>query len=358
MALASITVATVSASYSTVELKAADEPDVAPVRALIRWDSGWYGDIAENGYRFEPNQQSPVAYFPLYPGAMHLLSVVGLNRWLAGIFISLLAGLTAVTLFQRWAARLKPQNANAAFLMLIAYPISIYLFGIVYSDALYLLCAVSAFVMLERDKPIAAAIFGALGTACRPIAPALVLGLLVRSLERRISAKEKLRVVDFVPALAGLGLLAYMSYLQWRFDDALAFAHVQGAPGWDQQPGWRTWFKLEWFRVMFPRVAPLVAIRLGGHALLTLIALALVPATFKRLGWGYGVYCALAVGLPAISTKDFMGLGRYLIAAFPLFLTAASLLENRPRFQRGLLWVSASVFVLLAWAWGAGGYVS
>lgn len=370
MATASITVATVSAQVTPVEVKAADEPEVSVVRALIRWDSGWYGDIAENGYRFTPNQQSPVAYFPLYPGVIHLLAVLGLNRWLGGIFVSLLAGLSAVLLFHRWARRVEAQMALAAangaqgpladtaFLLLIVYPISIYLFGIMYSDALYLLCAVSAFLCLEKDRPVLAALFGALGTACRPIAPALVLGLLVRSLERRRAAGAKWRVLDVVPALAGLGLLSYMVFLWARFDDPVAFAHVQGAPGWDQAPGWHTWLKLEWFHVMFPRVAPLVAIRLGGHALLTLIALLLVWPTFKRLGWGYGVYCALAVGLPALSTKDFMGLGRYLIAAFPLFLTAASLLRERPRAARGLIALSASVFVLLAWAWGAGGYVS
>ena len=44
-----------SAQVTPVEVKAADEPEVSVVRALIRWDSGWYGDIAENGYRFTPN---------------------------------------------------------------------------------------------------------------------------------------------------------------------------------------------------------------------------------------------------------------------------------------------------------------
>ena len=40
---------------------------------------------------------------------------------------------------------------------------------------------------------------------------------------------KKIRVLDLVPALSGLGLLAFMIYLQVSFDDALAFAHVRGA---------------------------------------------------------------------------------------------------------------------------------
>jgi hypothetical protein len=134
--------------------------------------------------------------------------------------------------------------------------------------------------------------------------------------------------------------------------------HVQGVPGWDQPPGWQSWLKVTWFKTMFPKVAPWVGLRLGGHALVTVAALALVVPTFKRLGWGYGAYVLLVVGIPALSSKDFQGLGRYLIAAFPLFLTMAGLLEGRPRARAAVLAVFAAFFVLCAVAFGAGGYVS
>ncbi|MDQ3488331.1 MAG: hypothetical protein M3468_11435 [Acidobacteriota bacterium] len=31
------------------------------------WDSGWYFDIARRGYYFDPEGQSSIAFFPLYP---------------------------------------------------------------------------------------------------------------------------------------------------------------------------------------------------------------------------------------------------------------------------------------------------
>jgi hypothetical protein len=105
-------------------------------------------------------------------------------------------------------------------------------------------------------------------------------------------------------------------------------------------------------------VAPLVAIRLIGHAVVALGALALVPATRRYLGWGYAVYVALAVGLPTISSKDFMGLGRYVLSAFPVFLTLALLMRNNPRLFRFWLLGSALALALLTVAWGAGGYVA
>ena len=93
-------------------------------------------------------------------------------------------------------------------------------------------------------------------------------------------------------------------------------------------------------------------------ALTTVLALILVVPTFKRLGWGYGVYTLLVIGIPAVSSKDFQGLGRYVIAAFPLFLTVAQLIDPRPRLRMGLLVLFALLLATLAMALGAGGYVS
>jgi hypothetical protein len=329
----------------------------APLEVLHNWDSGWYASIARDGYFFEKNQQSSVAFFPLYPMAIRAVMQTGLNTFVSGELVTLLATFVAVLLFFRWAKRVRPDSAVAATSLLLVYPFSIYLFGIVYSDALYLLCAVSAFVALEEDHPFLAALFGACGTLCRPIAPALIVGLLVRSLERRRSLSQ-MRIVDLVPALAGLGFLSYLIFLSLQFGDPLAFAHVEGAPGWEHTPGWRTWLKAEWFRVMFPRVAPLVAIRLGAHAFVTIAALTLSILTRKRLGFGYALYCFVAIGIPAVSSKDFQGLGRYAIAAFPLFLTLASFFEQRPRALLALGATFLCAFAYCAVAWGLGGFVA
>lgn len=334
----------------------ADVPDA--IEALVRWDAGWYGEIAANGYWLKPGQQSPVAFFPLYPLLIRAVSFVGVNRWLAGVLVSFLCSLGGLIVFFRWARLVSPAQAFTAFWLLALYPFAEYLYGVVYSDALFLLLAVGAFASLEKGRHLQAAVLGALSTACRPVAPAIVVGLLVRSLELRRREGLPIRFIDLAPALSGLGLVCFMGYLQWRFGDALAFAHIQGVPGWDQPPGWRSWLKLPWFETMFPRVDPLIGVRLGGHALVTVLALALVIPTFKKLGWGYGVYTAMVIGIPAVSSKDFQGLGRYVIAAFPLFLTLALLLEGRPRVRTAVLVLFAVLLGALAMALGAGGYVA
>jgi hypothetical protein len=329
------------------------------VQAWVRWDSGWYASIARDGYWYSPGMQTPVAFFPGYPLLIRALMQLGLNPYAAGFLVTLCSGLLAIWLFFRWASTLTDsKTARAASLLLVLYPFALYLYGAVYSDALLLALVVGAFLCLERDRIVWAAVLGMLATATRPIAPAVVLGLVIRQVERRRQRGEPIRALDFLPLLSLCGLGLYMAYQWRRFGDPLAFVHVQSAPGWDQPPGLETWFKFTWFRILFPRVAPLVAIRLVGHALITLGALALALPTRRLLGWGYAFYVAAAVGLPAVASKDFMGLGRYVLAAFPLFLTLAMWMRDRPRALKWWLTASGIILALLTFAFGAGGYVA
>jgi peptidoglycan/LPS O-acetylase OafA/YrhL len=92
---------------------------------------------------------------------------------------------------------------------------------------------------------------------------------------------------------------------------------------------------------------------------MTLVALALVPRVQKKLGWGYALYALAAMGIPALSSKDFMGLGRYIIAAFPCFIAGADfLVRQKPWAQRAVFGASALGMVLLTIAFGAGKYVA
>lgn len=42
--------------------------------SIAQWDVGWYQSIVKNGYSFHPDQQSNVAFFPLFPLVWKLLS--------------------------------------------------------------------------------------------------------------------------------------------------------------------------------------------------------------------------------------------------------------------------------------------
>jgi hypothetical protein len=336
-----------------------DFPQHVLARAWVHWDSGWYAAIASQGYWYEPGQQGPVAFFPAYPAAVGALHALGLNRFWAGILLTAVCGFTGLFLFNRWARYLRGDAvALRATALFALYPFSFYLYGVMYSDAVFLVAVVGAFYSLEKDRPWIAAALGALATAARPIAPAVVVGLVGRRIEQRLARGERLRALDLVPALAALGLAAYMAFLWYHFGDPLAFVHVQSAPGWAQAVGPDTWFKLDLVdRVRRHPTEFGTFIRLAQGAI-ALSALALAIPTWRRWSKAYALYIAIVVGIPAVSTKDFMGAGRYIIAAFPVFVTLALLLEARPRARVAWLVASGLALVALTMAFASDRYVA
>ncbi|WP_095992443.1 mannosyltransferase family protein [Cystobacter fuscus] len=327
------------------------------VMGWVAWDASWYARIADQGYDYRPGEQSSVAFFPLYPLAIRAVEALGANVYQAGVLVSLLCGPLAVLLFLRWA-RLLVDDTSAlhAALLLALYPFTFFLYGVMYSDALFILLVVGAFLALEKGHLVPAVVLGALATAARPVAPAVVVGLLVRRWEWKRARGERWSVVDLLPVLSALGFVLYVLYLDRRF--GLPFAFVDAQVGWGQQPGWEAWLKLPWFKAVFHEGNAEVKLRLVVHALLTGVALALVIPTFRRLGWGYGAFCAVIVGIPSVATKDFMGMGRYLLSAFPLFVTLALLLRDHPRVRQGLWAVGAVSLVVLTAAFALDHYIS
>ena len=86
------------------EVKPADYSGPSALEGWVRFDAGWYRSIAEDGYYYRgEEEQSSVAFFPVYPLAMRAFhSVFGGDTAAWGIFITLLAGLTIAVLFYRW----------------------------------------------------------------------------------------------------------------------------------------------------------------------------------------------------------------------------------------------------------------
>jgi hypothetical protein len=347
--------------------------------AWFQGDSGWYYRIADEGYFYIPGQQSSIAFFPAYP---LLVSVVGA---VLGGDVSTAAGLTTlvsaagvVMLFADWVrTRVAPRTAVVAVAVLLVYPYSFFLYGSGYGDATFLLTVLGSFALLERRHYVLAGLVGAMATAGRPVGIAVAVGLVVRAVEliaqdraaRReaevlvgsaagrepsaggpgdaapdepvgpVSFRNLVQAVPFVRwrqaalLLSGAGLVAWMVYLGVRFGDPLAFATVQGAPGWNQDGGPRTWFKAPFFGALYFGRWDDVAL-VVPQALVCLAAVLLVRTAWRRFGWGYTAYAVVSLAIPILGTKDFMGSGRYVLAAYPVLAAAAVVLtgDRRPRW--------------------------
>ena len=328
------------------------------------WDGAWYVGIIRDGYFFRSGRMSSVAFFPAYPVLGDGLTAVFRDPLLSLVVLSTLSGLAAAVLLHRWCLiRLEPPEARWAVAALVAYPCAFYLMGITYADGLFLAASVAAFVALEKDRPVAAGLLGALATASRPLGLAVVIGLWLRAIELGASAPDDAggsrprRRSQAGLLLAPLGLVGYCAYLGVRFGSPFAF--VQAQAGWKQEPGPATWAKLSWFRSMAraPFLGP-GQLHLLGNAAVAVAALWLLPAVFRRFGRAYGVYTTILVVAAALSTKDFIGMARYVLPAFPLFAVVGVALARSPRLGRKALVASGCLLVVLSFVHGRGTLVS
>jgi NO-binding membrane sensor protein with MHYT domain len=94
---------------------------------------------------------------------------------------------------------------------------------------------------------------------------------------------------------------------------------------------------MDWYD---PRVPHLIA-----HAAVTLVAVALLPAVCRRFGRAYGIYTATFVLGCALSTSNFVGMGRYVLAAFPLFALAGDVLTRRSALRVAVLASSGALLI-------------
>lgn len=347
----------------------------------FRYDGGWYRFIVEQGYSYgEVDQQASIAFFPAYPLVMMAVDLVVGNAVLAGIVVTAVCGLSSAILLYRWTRLTFGEDvARLATVLLLVYPYAWYLFGAVYADALFLVAAIGAFLLLEKGHPVLAGLAGVVATAGRPVGIALVVGLVAVTIHKRggIRSWRSLRPSDGGVLLSLGGLVGWSTYLWVRFGDPLLFSKIQGAAGWDQGSGPHTWFKVTlferlqhlpfWLRDSFsgstthdarPWTESVYSLGTIFQGLLVVGGLVLVPVIWKRLGSGYAIYVGTIVAIALVGTKDFQGTGRYMLAAFPCFAVGAQLLVGHRRRTAVLVACSGALLVVLTSAFSRGYYVA
>lgn len=334
------------------------------------WDAGVYETIADHGYEpsdvdtFDAGGEARVAFFPGYPRLVGAVSTLTGDTATSLMVVTFAAGLGLALVLHRWfLERVGAEAARWALWSVLLFPWGYFLVATGYGDALFLLCAVGAFRLLEHDRPVAAGVLGAVATVTRPVGVALVIGLVVRAAERRCALSvdgwrprldvRRLRRCDVGVLLAASGLLGYMAFCWVRYGDPVAFSTAQR--GWNQANGPRTWFKLELIDLVLHSTDTFFVLRLVLHGAVLLVFCAAIPAVWRRFGAGYGAYTAVALLMPAVGSAAFASQGRYVLAAFPVFALLGERLSTADRRRAGAyLGGSAVALLVVASFWGRG----
>jgi hypothetical protein len=156
--------------------------------------------------------------------------------------------------------------------------------------------------------------------------------------------------------ISAAGIASWCVFLYLRTGDPLAFFTVQSAPGWEQGAGPSTWLKFRFFEFAAERSSH--AAFLACQAVAVAVFLAFLPRLARRLGVAYTAYTALIIAVPLVGSADFQGLGRYLLAAFPILLVAAEWLVDRPVLRNLTLVSGGGILALFTWLFARGFYLT
>jgi Mannosyltransferase (PIG-V) len=319
-----------------------------------RWDSVFFVRIAEHGY-----DSTSAAFYPLYPALVGALGrIFGGHYVLAGVVISLAATLGAFLLLHRLAEeQLGLDGADRTVLYLAVFPMSLFLQA-VYSEALYLLLVLAAFVTAERGRFKLAGVLTGLAILTRFTGIALLPALALLAWRQR----------DRLRALAGLALALPVAALYplflWQQDRGpWAFWHAQDQ--WHRHISWGGPFGGIWEALTHwtpSQAGPQHAIAVNAEGLVALVLfLVLTIVAWRRFGAVYGLFAAASLAIPLSypsSRWPLLSLPRFGLVIFPLFLALAALTAGRPRLHVAVvacsaLFLGVAVVQWALWQWVA-----
>lgn len=212
---------------------------------MAKWDTQHYLAIAFDGYveghgGLPPAPNRP-AFFPLYPGLVHLLSGFGSSPaavLIAAYAVSLACFFGALVLLQRLTViELGERYVKPTLLLLAFFPTALF-FGIPYTESLFLLLAVGAFLAARTGHWAIAGAILALASATRVQGLLLVVPVALLYLYGPRADRDPAPSREFWPRyrigpeaawllLAPLGVVAFSAYLHFAQGDTFAWLHAQ-----------------------------------------------------------------------------------------------------------------------------------
>jgi hypothetical protein len=339
-----------------------------------RFDAGWYGDIALDGYTWDHTfqRQRNIAFFPALPMLMRPVGVAFgmadrtvprerrmLRALWAGVVISLAAFLWALVYVARLASDLiGAERAASAALLLSAYPFALF-YNVPYTESLFLLGAVGACYHFMRGEWIASSCWGLLVGLTRPNGCFVSIPLAILAAQQAVYEWRGLKTAPYIlqtsttnvgrglqtpprhaaasrgivaplvtAAMPGIGMLLFTGYLYGLTGVWFAWARSHEAWG-------RTYQGFGPFMTAFGWLRDEPFLQVIGNipfdtlnTLGVLFALALTYPVFRRLGIAWGVFVLVNI-VPPLFAGGVLSMGRLSATLFPLFLALAALVPPR-----------------------------
>jgi hypothetical protein len=325
----------------------------------LRKDAYWYTQIAIHGYFWDRGVPLTANFFPLYPMSISIVQHItglffGANSYLAaGMLVSSAAFLVAcVLMFRLVSDRFGDQTAYLSVLLLGLFPFSFY-FGASYTEAVFLACALLAFLGIDRRNWWLAGTGALLAGATRPTGLIVGLAVVVAYFVDWFRTRHRLRWDILALGLAPLGVAAFALYCWIHFGNPLAYTEATSV-------GWQGHFQIAGLQYLLDILSHPQQWLHGAllnfiYAFLILVFLVACYPIYRLLGLSYTVFAFLSCVAPVLEFSVIKSSGRYMSVIFPVFIVLAYALQKRP-VLRDMTIIAFTLLLSVCVTGFAGGY--
>jgi hypothetical protein len=345
------------------------------VNMQARWDTGWYFGIATEGYRYLPERptlQQSIVFFPAYPLLLRvsgrLLGGTSPAFMLGGTLVVLIAFFASLTLLFHFARDfLDEDGSRTAVWFLASYPFAVF-FSALYTESIFLLGALAAFVNFRRGAFARAGAWGLLVgltrpngaflsiplalLACTPLLPPWVAGGREPALTRVPASRTRFAAALASAAMPGVGMLMYSAYIWQLTGDPFAWA--AGHAAWGRRYEGVTTLFSDHFTYLrevgvYAYTAQLPTDLLNAAG--AVFAIGAAWPVWRRLGLAYAVFILINI-LPPLAAGGFMSAGRFSAVLFPVFVWLAAAVPVAHRLPWACGFMAFQAFVsMLFYTW-------
>jgi len=291
------------------------------------WDTGWYLDIAYNGYSatIRSNEatlnQANYAFFPLYPLTMKILGswLLGKDYYLAGILISNISLIiSSIFLYKLVLLESDDETASKSVKYLYLFPTAFILSG-VFTESLFLALTIICFYYAAKRNWLAVGISGFFMALTRYIGVFVLLPLLYEYLKARDFKFRNIKADILFLLLIPLGLSVFFYYCYYLTGDFFAYIHIESS-GWGHSPS--NPLKILYRGISGDNVNEIFL----SYFVLTLL-LALI-VFYKKIGFSYFLLGIYSILLPLSANNNLPSMPRYTLVIFPFYILLAKLARN------------------------------
>lgn len=327
---------------------------------FANFDGVHYIGIASHGYLAQYSQ----VFFPLYPLLTGVLSspflaIPYINSkevyLLSGLILSNSLFLLALFyLYKLFRFDYSEKISFQSLILLLAFPTAFY-FGSFYSESLFLLLVVLSLLFARKKQYLLAGIFAAIASATR-VTGILLWPVLLIELYQDLRDKElRVKTAAFFKALTGLiltplGLVLYMFFLKFQYNNPLYFLTAQ--PAFGAQRSAEPFVLLP--QVLFRYAKMMVSVPVASLQYLnvilelsfTLIPLALLVLLYKRIRLSYLFFMTACLLVPTL-TGTLSSMPRYALMGFLLLPVVAQVSQKHFKLLIGILILLQIILVSL-----------